>query len=80
MVGPASTTASSAASASAASGQRKFKSPSLLWVCMLGTVLVLLAQPYGVSADTSHQQQRRKLTKTTDAARNQVLTKRAFGG
>ena len=78
MVGPAST---SAATASAASGQRKFKScPGFLGVCMLGTILVLLAQPYGVSADTSHQQQRRKLIKTTDAARNQVLTKRAFGG
>ena len=78
MVGPAST---SPATTSAASGQRKFKSsPGLLWVCIVGTVLVLLAQPYGVSADTSHQQQRRKLIKTTDAVRNQVLTKRAFVG
>lgn len=80
MVGPASTTSSAASAASAASGQRKFKSsPGLLWVCIVGTVLVLLAQPYGVSADTHHQQ-RRKLVKTTDAAGNQVLTKRAFGG
>ena len=86
MVGPASTTASSAASASSAAaeagGKRKFKS-SLglgLWgVCLLGTVLVLLAQPQGASAGT-HRHQRRKLVKTTpDAGRNQVLaTQRAF--
>lgn len=81
MVGPASpSTGVTATAASAAAGQRKFKSIGLL---LLGiTVLSATVASAGTATTlTHHQQQRRKLVQTTAAVRDRVLlAKRAFEG
>ena len=79
MVGPASPSSGVAATAaSAAAGQRKFKSIGLL---LLGLTVLSATVASADTTTLTHQQQRRKLVQTTDAARDRVLlAKRALEG
>lgn len=77
MVGPASPSTGVTATASSAAGQRKFKSIGLL---LLGLTVLSATVASADTTALTHQQQRRKLVQTTEAARDRVLAKRALEG